>query len=326
MATPIIIDVPGVGPTEFPDEATAADYFKKNPPSENFEEGLVDQPDAPKEFVPSDYLRQLENQKITTNPTSKNYGNLLSAYEKRKEEEMQAQGIVDSTKVKTATPPKFSDKMMEKIQSIMSAQGSLKKLAELKNSGFGGQGIDTGPVVGGGFEIPFTDTRIPFVPAGVSEWLNSGVLGLTEDLGENAGDRGLLRQNVLDLANPVRKITTGASAATSELDKYIMPGVPNESDNDKTFFKKTLNSAAKSQQDLIDILTTLQKSGVDVSKFQEQLNISPESVVSDLMQSLAKNKNGSFNAEFPDGIKNVPGIDPDEMPAVINNKRYKVLN
>ncbi len=116
-----------------------------------------------------------------------------------------------------------------KLASQEEAMKKLQRLIELKTKGFGGKGIDTGPIAG----------RIPEAASALAADLEGLPL-------ESQGDRAQLNQLTLHLLNPIRKETTGSGAAVSELKDYILPTLPTPKDNDPVW----LNRAFQSVQDL----------------------------------------------------------------------------
>lgn len=110
----------------------------------------------------------------------------------------------------------------------------LERMAQLKNQGFGGKGVDTGPIVG--MRTPEWAGGLRSYPDWASSWVN-------KDKGANASDRARLRQTIVQATNPIRKDTTGASAAMSEIEQWIAPMVPQDSDNDEDFNAKLQEAA-----------------------------------------------------------------------------------
>lgn len=199
---------------------------------------------------------------------------------------------------KTKSDTGFTSSDIEDLATMKEAKSNLMDLLEFKNSAFGGKGINTGPIIGGRFPLPFTDNEPNLYPSSVSEFVNK-IAGEKE----NSGDRGEFRRRILSFLNPTRKEVTGAGAATNEITTYIAPTAPQESDDDTTFFKKGLSTLPEIQRRIIKRLETAKQAGRDVSGFQDELNTSPDAVVDQLLETLTKNPNGSFAKEFPEKTK-----------------------
>lgn len=189
----------------------------------------------------------------------------------------------------------------EDLNALRDILKILPEYAEKKNSGFGGEGIDTGPIAGGslGQYLPswlMSEQSGKFIPSGVSEWWNS-------DKGEGADDRSELRQLEKLLFNPIKKDISGTAVSDQERFVDLMPSIPSEADNDKAFFSKTAQSMTQAAEKIKTILDTAKRSGVDVSGFEEFLNMDSGRLVEDLNRKLSQNPRGSFAREFPDKFK-----------------------
>ncbi len=172
----------------------------------------------------------------------------------------------------------------EDIANIVDKQKRLKDMIDFKSRGFGGKGIDTGQVMGGGIPLPFTDAEIPFVPSGVNETYNQ-LMGE----GENAADRTELRRKQLGILNPERKEVTGASAALQELMQFIFPTLPNESDNDLGFYQKGMGTLKESQSKLQGLLDVIERSGsADVTGFKDIRSKTPDQVIEELLKQVTQ--------------------------------------
>lgn len=185
--------------------------------------------------------------------------------------------------------------MQGDINFLKDVLSNNEKVVALKNNGFNGEGIDTGPLVGGGIPIPFTDKEIPFYPAGLSEFYNK-----KKGYGESSSDRALLRQEEKQLFNPKKKQVSGTASSDSERFVDLLPMVPNESDNDQAFFKKSLQLQDATQKHLLEILQTAQQSGQDVSGFSDVLNTQPEDAVNRILEKLTQKPGSQFFRELPD--------------------------
>lgn len=121
---------------------------------------------------------------------------------------------------------KIPNEFLKKVDAQNQALAALYKLVELKTKGFGGQGIDTGPVA-----QYYPDTLSAFA---------AQLEGVPP---EQRADRAKLRQQELFFMNPERKDITGAQASVQELMKFIYPMIPRESDNDDVWAGKAANAA-----------------------------------------------------------------------------------
>jgi hypothetical protein len=179
------------------------------------------------------------------------------------------------------------------LNTLRDAMDILPKLLELKNSGFKGEGIDTGPIVGS--KIPFTNVNL--YPSGVSEFFSKN------EYGEDASDRADLRQLEKLLFNPTKKDISGTAASDQERFTDLLPMVPSESDNDQAFFTKGLQLGDATIEKIHNILDTAKRSGKDVRQFEDMLNLSPEEFKTKLIEKMSKNEKGSFVRELPDTAK-----------------------
>lgn len=245
--------------------------------------------------LPSD-ITNLKNYASQFDPTSKEYQKAMGAYEAERDDYLKLNP--------TAKASPIAQTDINDINTLKDALYNNSQLLEKKNSGFGGEGIDTGPIVGA--KIPFSNLvsegGISVYPAGVSEFINK-LIGQ----GENSSDRAVLRQLEKQLFNPKKKQISGTAASDSERFTDLLPLVPNESENDQTFFKKGLQLQKASQQKLLDIIKTAEEAGHDVSGFSELRNISSDDAVNKLIENLSQNQNGSFARELPDTAKSYLG-------------------
>ncbi len=201
-------------------------------------------------------------------------------------------------------PAKLSAAQQDDINALKDILKNIKPLLEKKNSGLGGEGIDTGPLVGGGVTLPewMGGAEFNFVPAGVSEWLNKGNLGVS-DKGEAAGDRAVLRQLEKILFNPQKKDISGTAASDQERFKDLMPLIPSEGDNDQAFFSKGFTSIDRTIAKMKSIIETAKSSGMDVSGLEPLMNMDANAIIEQLQKELSQNPNGSFAREFPETVK-----------------------
>ncbi len=216
-------------------------------------------------------------------------------------------------KVSELRPLASSD--AENISSFLEQQKILSDMIELKNSGFGGKGIDTGPLVGG--SIPGLGLKA------VPDFLSSFLAGRNNVPEGTESDRARLRKMELSLLNPIRKRVTGAGASEGELSKYISPTVPSESDNDKEFFQKGFDSLKENQMQLNSILSSLEKSGYDVSGFKDEV-VQPDDKLNSLLERLASNSKGSYAQEFPEAAQSFLSKKLKKQP--LENNNYEKLS
>ena len=137
-----------------------------------------------------------------------------------------------------------------KLAAQDEAMNKLKMLIQLKTKGFGGQGIDTGPLAGR-------------VPENVSAWASEKE-GLPP---EDQGDRGRLNQETLWFTNPIRKEVTGAQAAVQELKKFIQPMVPQPTDNDNVWLSKAMGTGENLGQERQSLIKELMNQGLRAPQF-----------------------------------------------------------
>lgn len=207
-----------------------------------------------------------------------------------------------TTQKSGGTPPKFTSGDREDISNFRNVLSLLPQLLELKNSGFGGKGIDTGPIVGGGIPKPFGGGEVwNFVPSGASEWFNK-TFGEDDNV-ENASDRAKLRQIEKLLFNPVKKEISGTAVSNQERFADLLPMLPSETDNDQAFFNKGFKSYTTTLNKLKTMLDTAQKSGIDISEYKDIMNLDSEKELESLMKKLSQNPEGSFATELPNTFK-----------------------
>lgn len=209
-------------------------------------------------------------------PTSKEYKKFMDAYVRERDDYFKLNSI---DKPKTKAMPSTT---LDDINTLKDSLINNALLLEKKNSGFGGEGIDTGPI-------------ISKIPSGISEFSNKFM-----GYGESSSDRAALRQLEKQLFNPKKKEISGTAASDMERFTDLLPLVPNESENDQAFFNKGMQLQKASQQKLLDILKTAEDAGYDVSRFGDLRNVSPDDAVNSLLETLTKNPRGSFAEEFPD--------------------------
>lgn len=226
-----------------------------------------------------------------------------------------------TTQKSGGTPPKFTSGDREDISNFRNVLNLLPQLLETKNSGFGGKGIDTGPIVGGGIPKPFGGGEVwNFVPAGASEWFNKTFGG--EDNVENASDRAKLRQLEKLLFNPVKKEISGTAVSNQERFADLLPMLPSETDNDQAFFNKGFKSYTTTLDKLKTMLDTAQKSGIDISEYKDIMNLDPQKELENLMKQLSQNQKGSFARELPDTFKKFQNNTNKSQGNVIDLSNY----
>lgn len=120
----------------------------------------------------------------------------------------------------------LSEVSIDKKSGYKTMFNRIGELVDLKTKGFGGKGIDVGPIAG-------------YYPETVSS-IASMLEGLPE---KSQGDRAKLNQTTLWFMNPLRKEVTGAQAAVEELKKWILPMIPTTKDDDATWKGKALQAA-----------------------------------------------------------------------------------
>ena len=242
-------------------------------------------------------LQEMKAYLDSSDPTSKEYKKIADAFKT----ELEIHNKMNPT-IKEATAKLLPSPALDDIITLKDTLSNNEKLLELKNSGFGGTGIDTGPFVGGTIPIPFSDNDPKIVPSVVSEFI-SKMMGQ----GENSSDRALLRQLEKQLFNPKKKEISGTAASDTERFTDLLPLIPNESENDQAFFKKGLQLQKATQQKLLDIVKTAGDAGYDVSGFSDLQRSSPEDALNSLVAKLSQNKEGSFAREMPDTVKSFLG-------------------
>lgn len=239
-----------------------------------------------------DNISQLKNMASTLDPTSKEYKNLMDAYQAERDDFLKLNPTLNTKALKTLPAGAISD-----IQGYLNQQSALKNLLKLKSTGFSGTGVDTGPLVGGAIPIPFSEREIPLTPASISQFASS----LSGD-NEESADRSRLRRSILSFGNPVRKEVTGAGASVPELQEFIFPSIPTESDQDLAFYQKGLDAAKESQQKLVNTLKALENAKYDVSGFKGSMDIAPEDFVDQVIETISQRDDkaplGSFS--FPE--------------------------
>src|SRR3990167_1474792 len=188
------------------------------------------------------------------------------------------------------TPKDLPSDELEKILQVQKVQDRLKDLIKFKSTGFGGKGIDTGPLVGGKIPLPFTDADPNIVPASASQFF-SELAGNDE----GSADRGLLRQKIVSVLGPKQKEQTGAQAALRELLELIYPQVPREGDQDKLFYEKAFEGITRGQQDLQNRIAGLRSSNIDVSGLRDIEGKNPDDVINGIIQELSTGPQGEFS-------------------------------
>lgn len=176
---------------------------------------------------------------------------------------------------------------IEDINSLVDAENTLQELIRFKSSGSTGKGVDTGPIIGA--RIP-----LPLVPASLTK----------------GGDRAEFRRKVLSFLNPLRKSITGAQAGEKELSKFILPAVPDESDQDLDFYSKSFGTLSEIERRKRDMIENLRRSGKDITGFEELVQGNPEDIINDLIKSLSGDT----------GKYSLPIIDPDRINKVLGLK------
>lgn len=183
-----------------------------------------------------------------------------------------------------------NDIKISDVQGILDTRKQLENLLKFKSGGFEGEGIDTGPLLGG-VQVPFVEDPILKLPAFISQWK-------AEKEGKTAGaaDRAELRRQELALVNPLRKTTTGAQASMAELMNMIFPQLPKENEQDKGYYRVGLGALKSGQEKLLSLFDTLEKTGnVDISGFAEERGLSPEMLIQNLVNELEKTGTGPYS-------------------------------
>jgi hypothetical protein len=141
------------------------------------------------------------------------------------------------------------------VDDLSASQDAMKKLTEvinLKKKGFGGKGVDTGPMM-------------QYMPNVISSFL-AKMEGLPE---QQQGDRAGLDAALKWFSNPVRKGVTGAAAGDKELSKYIYPMLPGMGDNEPDFYSKILQAAKALSSQRGSMINTLQSTDYKAPQFNE---------------------------------------------------------
>lgn len=231
-----------------------------------------------------------------------------SGSQERSKEMTVAKSLADVTGANT--PKDLPSDELEKVLQIQKVQDRLKDLIKFKSSGFGGEGINTGPLIGGKASdlVPFWDSGPKVVPDWLSQYISeSPKLGGREDKAGSA-DRGLLRQKIVSILGPKQKEQTGAAAALRELLELIYPQLPLESDTDKLFFEKAFEGLTRGQEDLRNRISGYRSSNLDVSGLRRMEEKTPDQVIDEVTKSLAgQGGKYSLQAVDPSRIKKILG-------------------
>lgn len=179
-------------------------------------------------------------------------------------------------------------KEIEDVLNLINSKDRLTELLNLKSTGFEGEGINTGPIIGA--DIPWFGKNPKLYPAWLSELMNRGK-------GLSSGDRGEFRRKILSVFNPTRKTSTGSQSGEKELGKWIAPSVPEETDPDITFYNKGFSSIEEIQNQIINLVKALKKSGKNVSAFEDEYKQSPQDVINSLKKELSTTK-GEYQKLF----------------------------
>lgn len=162
--------------------------------------------------------------------------------------------IVNRGDTKIASPvenPKKGKKLSRMAIWRMAAykQGfnQIKHLADLKIRGFAGKGIDTGPVA-------------QYYPQTASSYI-AGIMGTPP---RSQGDRSKLESATLWFMNPIRKEVTGAQAAIEELREFIMPMMPQMSDNEPNWNAKAIEVSWQLANQYQTFVNELRRNGYNV--------------------------------------------------------------
>lgn len=150
-------------------------------------------------------------------------------------------------------------KVPEDLAAFDTGLDFMKEMLRLKNKGFGGKPVDTGPLVGWlgkGNYLPAMDQFIQTL-SGLSE--------------HDASTRTILNQMHLETLNPKRKTTTGAQAGEKELSAFIMPLLPGVRTNDPIFNRGVLQAARNTVIQKKNLIKRYREAGFNIPKEEESV-------------------------------------------------------
>jgi hypothetical protein len=175
------------------------------------------------------------------------------------------------TAVKQGRP---DPKSIERIAAMHEGFNQLDHLATLKAKGFGGRGIDTGPIA----------KRYP-------QTLSAFMAGLTGVPEKEQGDRKKLEAATLWFLNPIRKEVTGAQAAIEELRKFLMPMIPTMGDNDANWKAAAMEAASQLANKYNTFTNTLESAGYKIPA-----RVQPDDYLQRIEKTLYGGDNNAANA------------------------------
>lgn len=141
--------------------------------------------------------------------------------------------------------------LQKDIEDYLNMFNALKNAIELKNNGFGGKGVDTGPIA-------------QYYPDTLSD-LVAKMQGVAP---EHQADRALLQQALKKILLPVRHSVTGSQFGQQETKEYESL-LPKMGDNDNVFLNKAFQVGVDGANEFDNLINQLKQSGYEPTPFNK---------------------------------------------------------
>jgi uncharacterized protein YhaN len=246
-------------------------------------------------------LKEIDEQLQYPKVGSIDYGRLL-------EQRNKVETSLKNLKPKHEETQRVATGELQDLIEKINQKKRLEELVKFKSEGFEGEGIDTGPVVGA--EIPWFGENPKLYPAWLSEEINK-----RKGIGMASGDRGVFRQKILSVLNPVKKDISGTAVSDKEFARTLRPSVPSETDQDITFYRKGFDKIKSLQDEINELVKSYESGGRQMEKFKGEVE-DPQKAVDDLIDYLSTTK-GEYKKTYTPKTK----VKSDVID--LNDPKYK---